>query len=936
MNRSAFADWGADLDAARFACALAALGVLQAHGRTPLAPMEQEEIVGYLRGIQAEHAILRCRCYLPSRDAVEPAVLADSWMEFVHGRYDDAPRMALENFESRLDAFWVLEQLSHDEVNAAGIWVESEALGGTRRWHWPLRVGMLGDIASRELQQEMRSLGKYFETRPLVNFVEMGEARGECDLLLLPHDQRGALAAVLGSSSRPRALAVLVFGQREGSYLEAGVRLGVLQMELAANAAILAAVPQAERTEWFLEVVRELAHNNSLDVALRRAAQRRKTVAPLTLAHAGWLQETKLSYIARSLATKMMHPAVSIAPFPPGGRQLLSSQPSPSLGEIGRTLAANVDFYHFARESDEATEIAGLVTEAGPLLRHVPPEVPARRVQARVFLRRGKDESGDGGKELLLERAFASDAWHRVECRIGAELAGWISSSEPFPQEQLPPSEKGHTLHVILTEPNLLAEPRIDTIFLPAAGNSESCVFYLRTRADSTRIEARLTITYRSRVLQTTTIEAKVVKDLREAPESMRILVRPEVIVSPGMADLDSQSEYGAALVFNKTGDGRATLTKIVEDNAEFITIDDQKVFAAKISDRLNECDWAAPEFAALDATGTVSLLCELARNGSMLYSNVVKRQFRDQALAQASRIQVIAARPEARFPVEYFYEFPSPAANATLCERAAEALSAKSGKCVDCPYKVKTGERVCPAGFWGLNRVIEWHLFRPEARREMTNADFVLQQEKMRIKKRLVPLHAAVASASELVDKGVPGSFDTVVAALQKAIPKGKVGSPKTWDEWKQCIGALSPSLLMLIPHVDEDQQHFQTLEINGDHLAVDHIVEDCVRNPQRPTFPIVFLLGCETGVSEVTFMGFLSKFCEHKPAVVVSTWCRILGRQAALLAAEFIEVLQQAHGSEVTFGDVMLTVRRRMLNKGLPMVLAVSSYGDADWRLV
>jgi hypothetical protein len=939
MNRNAFADWGSDLNAADFACALAALSVLQAHEQLWPAPPNQEEVFARLQKIRTGKAYIPCACHLSSTAAADARMLSGAWLSLVRSWYPEPLRLALAYLDINFDYFWFLEQLSHPQVSAAGVWCHSEAFGGTRRWHWPLRIGMLGDSLSRDLETELRSMKTHPWTRTLTNFVDMSGQTAECDLLLLPHSQRAALAKVLSAPNRPRTLAALVFGPREGSYLDAKLKLWMLQQELSANAAVLAPVPEADRAEWYVDLVRELSHNQSLDIALRQVAGYRNTPAPLILAHSSWLLETELSHIARNLAGKMMDPAVSFAPMPVSDLELqvesymgAAYSITTSLGKIGHILTREVENYEFARESDEASQIARLVREVGPLLRHVPPEVQPRRVQVRVFLQPSNQQAA---VPTPLERAFAANASHRIECRIGMDIEGWLSSSEIFPQEQLPYSAKGHVLHVFLTEPNLLTEPRVETILLPPTGNSQSCAFHFRTRPESTRVEARLTIVYRNRVLQTTTIEGDVVKNPSYAPRGMHILIRPEVVVSPGMADLDAQSDYAAALLFNKTGDGRATVTRIVEDDAEFVTIDDQKMFATRISDRLNECDWADPDFSALDADGTVSLLCELARNGSLLYSNIVKRQFTSQTLAQAPRIQVIAARPEARFPVEYFYEYPSPAANATLCERAAEALSATSGKCVDCPHKIKTAERICPAGFWGLNRIIEWHLYRPEARREMTNADFVLQQEKMHFKKLLVPLRAAVTSASERVDKGVAGSFDTVLAAFKTAVPADKLGSPRSWDEWKRSVGELSPSLLMLIPHIDEDQQHFQTLEINGDHLAVDHIVEDFVRNPQKPTFPIVFLLGCETGVSEITFMGFLSKFCEHKPAVVVSTSCRILGRQAAMLASEFIQALQEAHGSETTFGDIMLTVRRRMLGKGLPMVLAVSSYGDADWRL-
>lgn len=34
-------------------------------------------------------------------------------------------------------------------------------------------------------------------------------------------------------------------------------------------------------------------------------------------------------------------------------------------------------------------------------------------------------------------------------------------------------------------------------------------------------------------------------------------------------------------------------------------------------------------------------------------------------------------------------------------------------------------------------------------------------------------------------------------------------------------------------------------------------------------------------------------------------------------------------------TFGDVMLGVRRQALKEGIPMVLCIHAYGDADWKL-
>jgi hypothetical protein len=47
-------------------------------------------------------------------------------------------------------------------------------------------------------------------------------------------------------------------------------------------------------------------------------------------------------------------------------------------------------------------------------------------------------------------------------------------------------------------------------------------------------------------------------------------------------------------------------------------------------------------------------------------------------------------------------------------------------------------------------------------------------------------------------------------------------------------------------------------------------------------------------------------------------------------------IEILAElARQSQFTFGEVMLQLRRRALAKGLPVVLTLFPYGDADWRL-
>ena len=94
--------------------------------------------------------------------------------------------------------------------------------------------------------------------------------------------------------------------------------------------------------------------------------------------------------------------------------------------------------------------------------------------------------------------------------------------------------------------------------------------------------------------------------------------------------------------------------------------------------------------------------------------------------------------------------------------------------------------------------------------------------------------------------------------------------------------------------------------------------------------------LIGCETGAPEVSFAGLASQFRRHGAAIVVSTGSKIHSDQAVPIAAGLIEELGRlGDRNEGCFGEVMRGIRRRLLAGGHVMVLALTAFGDADWRL-
>jgi hypothetical protein len=155
-------------------------------------------------------------------------------------------------------------------------------------------------------------------------------------------------------------------------------------------------------------------------------------------------------------------------------------------------------------------------------------------------------------------------------------------------------------------------------------------------------------------------------------------------------------------------------------------------------------------------------------------------------------------------------------------------------------------------------------------------------------------------------------------------------------WRDWQSRIEAISPSLLILLPHTEEDDDAMPTLENDGEPLASDHIGPRHVRGPSGRPNPIVLLLGCNTDNGALPFESFVPSFESQQAAVIVTSLAKILGRHAAPLAALFVEQLAAIpNDGSHHFGEVMREVRRRAALTGPPIALVLKAYGDADWRI-
>lgn len=547
-----------------------------------------------------------------------------------------------------------------------------------------------------------------------------------------------------------------------------------------------------------------------------------------------------------------------------------------------------------------------------PLQTFVAPVLPARTIQARLYDGRGRPLAG----------AFLPGEAHRIQ----------VHFSPPDPATDAPgePVE----LAVVLTEPRLLEVPLAAAIRVEGPGVSTRCEFTLTTLPDTERVDARLIVLSKNRVLQTARLPTEV-RPATEPPVAKEPTdaAEPETVVRGSTESLERRRPFDAAFVVNHDDGGRARATGVTEAGARTIDLDETTIREAvqKIRRRLGEIVEQPEDFGSLEAEGTRELLVFLAHHGRVM-RNALVQDFLGPALAGASHLQVVSARPDAYFPFEFAYDYPAPPEDAGLCPDARAALEGP-GFPATCPREDHHGV-VCPFGFWGISKVIERHAFQPVA--ELSRG-FLVRGRPDADRDRLPLDGGALLAASERVDAHAAGSVERLVEALDGPTG-GRLDRVEAWSDWTARVGTSGPAVLVLLPHtVYSDALESFGLEIGtADRIWVGDIDERYIPPQERPV--IVALLGCETAAAgDVGYERFPALFRRAGAEVVVGTLTEVLGRHAAPVAGRLVGLLYEGSRSgKRAFGEVMVEVRRRFLAEGIPMALVLVAFGDADWTVV
>ena len=527
--------------------------------------------------------------------------------------------------------------------------------------------------------------------------------------------------------------------------------------------------------------------------------------------------------------------------------------------------------------------------------------------------------------------AFRAGAVHEIAVAIGPNQEGAIAAvgGRPF-DEELGAVADMEELTVTFLAPSISMQ-QTGSIFLPRTGTSRRVTFAVKLPADIERFDAEIRVHHKNRIVQMARLTGLVAADPAQAPPGSRIELEVAPIV-PDNVDLGSRAGADAGIVRTDAG----TTAVAGED---FLGFDDDRLGRVVREGRLLE---VLTGLATSDASrqrkleDAVDDLRALAFQGCELYPVIGQPLVESLAGRPLDRLEVLVDERSDFFPLELVYDLPAPAKDASLCPGWKTAL--KKGACTK-QHEARDGElhpgTFCPSGFWGLSKVIERRVVGQGSWRRAgapEGFEIAVRLDPTTERDTLESPREVLFAASVKVDEVKKGGIDSVREALDRIGEQTTFA--ETWEEWVDGV-ARRPTLLVLLSHTTEEQSA-AALEI-GDG-------ETCLGVQLRPTFvrsseddaPIVLLLGCDTAVTD-ELQSFVSRFQDLGAALVVGTTASVLGQRAAPVASAVAKEIAAAakRRKPTAAGDLVTSLRRKLLASGELTALCLTAFGDAGWQL-
>ena len=956
MTRALFATWGAGLPQEQFAQAIAAVGVLGVRETVPDEKAIAETVRRMRKGgrdfvpLALKHLAQLVLAAGHGDRLPDAAACHSAWRTFADQWFEQRPRNApflrieidpaiVERLRaSAPDVLWLNRLLlgsGHSVADA--VYVRVDEPDRPIAWEWPLRVGVLGDTRSAELGASVAAI----PWPRLVRLVRLQTLDEDCDLLLLPDDLRGALARVLRHPRRLRADLTLVVGGTGVAAERVESLVSALRREVLTGGVGIVRVDAEREGDWVTRLFEEMSHDLPVDVALAAAngtvAEADAVEPPLLVASRRLVANARVSVFAGRYGKQLRRMATAARSAPPPARAAAPKRRAApaaarEMSAAGRALEDRARRGGGLAESGDASEVPRMrealeeaVGAALPAERDgAPPPRGERRDARRVNF--SINDVTVATQPAPVRDRLATDRAYEMVLYIGLPREGVEAASEHFPVEKLPPSRDGHWLDVFFVPLVRAASGRFHTpqqarLFLPPQGDSAPCRLSFRTHGVTDEYRARILITHENRVIQTLVFASPL------GASDRRFALEVENVVAPTFDPAWQGRLFDAAIVVNHTSGGQAGFTTVVGKEVSFREPQGIDTLVDEVK-RLLSAEATFPDArGALDDPALLKLFDDLARYGrSILKPMPAELQGR---VPDGARVQIVEARSGAWLPVEIFYGARLPKSGAQLCPNARAALLRENGASHEACAHRDDRDYHCPLRFWGFSCVIE----RQPALMPPSGADFTISVP-VPGADRLDAFRSALIGASSKVraqDLTDPGGIVEVVQRIAQA-----ARTVADWDEWEDAIEADSPSLLMLLPHSQEDPNHpgITGLEIGGALLTFPELESTYVSGPASKA-PVVLLLGCSTQLTDVPFLNFVEAFKRERAALVVGTLATIRGRRTVAFVADLLDGLKAAAGSDRTFGDVFLDTKRRLLAGGDGFVLSLTAYGDVGWRL-
>ena len=319
MLKNIIGDWGSELGDGDYACALAALGVLEATGSEQHRPTSDlAELVALL---QEEFGLGERTVVWREAKNVNPATTAASWRKTVHAdaaalaaawrRYRQGithprqlPRLAVTaDWRGRADLFdfeALCAWLKHRDVGLQALILADRRPGAVgARWHWPLRVGVPAGKDSAAILATLRQAQQSEAwVAELSHCYTVGDARDACDLLILTSAEADRI--LKQPRARIRAGFVACIEESLPELGQLAERYAALRDRVGANG--VAGVNGAERSfqlsDWFTAVLREVSHDLPIHAAVWGTGQWRYGIDQLVIGNPGSLDRCRILSIA--------------------------------------------------------------------------------------------------------------------------------------------------------------------------------------------------------------------------------------------------------------------------------------------------------------------------------------------------------------------------------------------------------------------------------------------------------------------------------------------------------------------------------------------------------------------------------------------------------------------------------------------------------------